>query len=130
MAANARPVGGQTAEALGFTNASDSPNLPAQKYTAATARMDAVVCKRRVIVSIKAENSRGLTAYFSRRAIFSSNAHRRNFERSQLTSPAPRSTASMMIFDTRAPTKIAPSLRAFPRSTFLALLMLMIVNGV
>jgi hypothetical protein len=52
MAANAKPVGGQIAEALGFTNANDNPNLPAQKYTAAKARMDATVFKRRVMVYV------------------------------------------------------------------------------
>ena len=39
----AMPVGGQTAEALGFTNANYRPNLAAPKYTAAMPRTAATV---------------------------------------------------------------------------------------
>src|SRR4029077_14833835 len=49
--ANAMPLAGQTAEALGCTNASDKPNLPAQKKTAVVAKMAPAVFKRCFISS-------------------------------------------------------------------------------
>jgi hypothetical protein len=43
MAANAIPLGGQTADALGWTCANDKPKLPAQKYKTARTTVNAAV---------------------------------------------------------------------------------------
>ena len=51
IAASAIPLGGQTAEALGWTRASDKPKLPAQKYKTARIKINAAVWTYRVILS-------------------------------------------------------------------------------
>src|SRR4030095_12375359 len=52
IAANAIPLGGQTADALGWTRANDKPKPPAQTYKTATTTMNAAVLKYRVILSM------------------------------------------------------------------------------